>query len=49
MTKLRAFTEQADDEHRVSHNRDLARSLGSRMSPDIQHGVRRREPEDLSP
>ena len=49
MTKLRAFRGQADAERQVSHNRDLARSLASRMNPDIQHGVRRREPEDFSP
>ena len=41
MTKLQAFTEQADAERRVSHKQDLARLLASRINPDIQHGVRR--------
>ena len=44
MIKLWAFMEQADAESRVSHNQDLARSITSRMSPDTQRGVRRREP-----
>ena len=49
MIKLRAFTEQADAESRGSHKRDQARLMLSRMNPDIQPSVHRREPEDLSP
>ena len=49
MIKLRAFAEQADAESPESHNRDQARSTSSRMDPDIQCGVHRQEPEDLSP
>ena len=49
MVKLRAFTEQVDAKGRELHNRDPERSSLSWMDPDIQCGVRRREPEDLSP
>ena len=51
MVKLRAFTEQAEAEDRESRNQDLEpeRLSSSLMDPDIQHSVRRREPEDLSP
>ena len=49
MVKLQAFTVQAEAEAWGARNRDPERSSSSRMDPDIQRGVRRRETEDLSP
>ena len=47
MTRLREFIHQADAE--MLHNRDLARSLASEMSPDGPRGARRQEPADIAP
>ena len=48
MVKLQPFTEQADAECRESLKRDPELSSSCRMNPDVQRGVRRRVPENLT-
>ena len=49
VTKLRAFTVHVEVEGRWTHKRDSWKSSSFREGSDVQCGVRRREPENVSP